>query len=74
MIKYCCPPGLAPFPFAAVSDPSLFIKMLYAEYFDVSPDRIFGRTDKPHGLYPQNKPTIEKSCPETDRFTGMCFE
>ena len=50
------------------------ILMKYAEYFDVSLDYIFGRTDNPHGLYLENKPKIEKSYPEMDKFIEMCFE
>ena len=50
------------------------ILMKYAEYFDVSLDYIFGRTDNPHGFYLENKPKIEKSYPEMDKFIEMCFE
>ncbi len=46
----------------------------YADYFDVSMDYIFGRTDDPHGMYCEAKPKIEQSYPEMDKFIEMCFE
>ena len=32
------------------------------------------KRDNPHGLYLENKPKIEKSYPEMDKFIEMCFE
>ena len=46
----------------------------YADFFDVSLDYIFGRTDDPHGMYCEAKPKVEKSYPEMDKFIEMCFE
>lgn len=46
----------------------------YADYFDVSLDYIFGRTDDPHGIRFEAKPKVEKSYPEMDKFIEMCFE
>lgn len=46
----------------------------YADYFDVSMDYIFGRTDDPHGMYCEAKPKVEQSYPEMDKFIEMCFE
>ena len=46
----------------------------YADFFDVSLDYIFGRTDDPHGRHFEAKPNIEKSYPEMDKFIEMCFE
>ena len=42
--------------------PEVFLK--YADYFDVSLDYIFGRTDDPHGMIN----------PEMARFVEMCFD
>lgn len=46
----------------------------YADYFDVSMDYIFGRTDDPHGMYCEAKPKVEQSYPEMDKFIEMCFD
>ncbi len=46
----------------------------YADYFDVSMDYIFGRTNAPHGMYCEAKPKVEQSYPEMDKFIEMCFE
>ena len=43
----------------------------YADYFDVSMDYIFGRTDDPKGRLYGNKPQHD---PQMDRFIEMCFE
>ncbi len=46
----------------------------YANYFDVSLDYIYGRTDKPQGVLYENKPKVEKIYPEMDKFIEMCFD
>ncbi len=46
----------------------------YADYFDVSMDYIFGRTDKPQGKLYEYKPKIEQSDPEMKKFVEMCFD
>ncbi len=46
----------------------------YADYFDVSLDYIFGRTENPKGKLYENKPRIEKIYPEMEQFIAMCFE
>ena len=46
----------------------------YADYFDVSLDYIFGRTENPQGKLYENKPRIEKLHPEMEQFITMCFE
>lgn len=46
----------------------------YADYFDVSLDYIFGRTDKPQGKLYENHPVIQKVRPEMKQFVDMCFE
>ena len=45
-----------------------------ADYFDVSLDYIFGRTENPQGKLYENKPKIEKAYPEMDKFIEMCFD
>lgn len=51
------------------------IMLQYADYFDVSMDYLYGRTDDPHGTYYECKlPKVEKSYPEMDKFIEMCFE
>ena len=50
-------------------------KMLleYADYFDVSMDYIFGRTDQPQGRLYDFKPNITES-EEMRKFIDMCFD
>ena len=50
------------------------VMVRYADYFDVSLDYIFGRTDNPQGRLYENKPKIEKAYPEMDKFIEMCFD
>ena len=46
----------------------------YADYFDVSLDYIFGRTDVPQGKLYKGEPRIEFSYPEMEQFIEMCFD
>jgi len=50
------------------------VMVRYADYFDVSLDYIFGRTDDPQGKLYENKPKIEKAYPEMEKFIEMCFD
>lgn len=45
-----------------------------ADYYDVSLDYIFGRTDNPQGKLYENKPKVEKAYPEMEKFIEMCFD
>jgi len=46
----------------------------YADYFDVSMDYLYGRTDKPQGInYSFNPKTITDNT-EMQRFVEMCFD
>lgn len=45
----------------------------YADYFDVSLDYIFGRTDQPQGKIYEYKLNLSNS-PEMQKFVEMCFE
>lgn len=46
----------------------------YADYFDVSMDYIFGRTDNPQGKLYEYKPKIQQSDPQMQKFVEMCFD
>ncbi len=50
------------------------VMLNYANYFDVSLDYIYGRTDKPQGVLYENKPKVEKIYPEMGKFIEMCFD
>ena len=60
------------------NDPSCKMLRWYAEYFDVSMDYIFGRTDKPQGKIYNYEPDVLKSKladkEEWERFVKACFE
>ena len=56
-----------------IGDPPLDVLLLYADYFDVSMDYIFGRTDQPQGKLYDFKPKIEDS-DEMRLFIEMCFD
>ena len=45
----------------------------YADFFDVSLDYIYGRTDKPQGKLYEYKPKIENTA-EMQEFIEMCFD
>ena len=59
-------------------DPPFEKLLWYADFFEVSLDYIFGRTDNPQGmLYQQNADVLKKSFSEAedlDRFAELCFE
>ena len=50
----------------------------YADYFDVSLDYIFGRTDDPHGKLYDYKPDVLREVSERNeeirQFVEMCFD
>ena len=50
------------------------ILVVLADYYDVSLDYIYGRTDQPQGKLYENKPKIEKAYPEMEKFIEMCFD
>ncbi len=58
---------------SALSEPPQKTLLWYADYFDVSMDYIFGRTDKPQGKLYEYKPKIIDSV-EMQRFVEMCFD
>lgn len=56
------------------SSPSFKTLLQYADYFDVSMDYIFARTDKPQGKIYEYQPKIIEDTPEMRQFVEMCFE
>ena len=56
------------------STPPVELFRRYADYFDVSLDYIFGRTDKPQGATYAFKLRITPEREEMRRFIEMCFD
>ncbi len=56
------------------SSPSVELFRRYADYFDVSLDYIFARTDKPQGEIYHFKPKAAPEREELRRFIEMCFD
>ena len=56
------------------SSPSVELFRRYADYFDVSLDYIFARTDKPQGEIYHFKPKVAPEREELRRFIEMCFD
>lgn len=50
------------------------ILLRYADFFNVSLDYIYGRTDAPQGILYEGSPKIEASYPEMEKFIEMCFD
>lgn len=48
--------------------------MKYADYFDVSMDYLFARTDKPQGKLYEYRPKIATGSEEMRQFIEMCFD
>lgn len=61
-----------------VADPSAKTLLWYADYFDVSLDYIFGRTDSPQGKLFEFKPKLIEEMVDKDKnlkeFVDMCFD
>ena len=57
-----------------VTSPPYETLLWYADYFDVSLDYVFGRTDKPQGSQYSFQPKIGEDSPEMRRFIEMCFD
>jgi len=56
------------------SSPSLETLVRYADYFDVSLDYIFGRTNDPQGKLYECKTKYVENDPEIERFVEICFD
>jgi len=57
----------------AIGSPPLKVLLWYADYFDVSMDYIYGRTDQPQGKLYDFKPNIEDN-EDMRLFIEMCFD
>ena len=58
----------------AQTSPSYETLVRYADYFDVSLDYIFARTDKPQGVTYEFKPKATPEKEDMRRFIEMCFD
>ena len=54
--------------------PPLELLLWYADYFDVSLDYIFGRTDSPQGKLYNYNPRINADSGQLRQFIEMCFD
>ena len=66
-------PSLARYEMGDTSVPPELL-LQYADYFDVSMDYIFGRTENPKGAAYENHVNIGMNNPEMARFVEMCFD
>ena len=57
-----------------LSEPPFETVLWYADFFDVSLDYIFGRTDKPQGILYKNRPKEIFEDENMKRFIEMCFD
>ena len=48
--------------------------LIYADYFDVSLDYIFGRCEEPQGKLYEHRPHIEQENTDLKLFVEMCFD
>lgn len=58
----------------ACSFPPYSVLMRYADFFDVSLDYIFGRTDNPQGKLYNYQPQFMKNGEELQELIEMCFD
>lgn len=60
------------------ASPPVKVFLWYADFFDVSLDYIFGRTDTPEGKLYEHKPKVLEAMTESDKelkqFIDMCFD
>jgi len=56
------------------ASPPLQLLLWYADYFDVSLDYIFGRTDTPQGKLYNYNPRINANSEQLRQFIEMCFD
>ena len=56
------------------TEPTVDLFRKYADFFDVSMDYIFARTDSPEGKLYEYHPKIPLDKEEMHRFLEMCFE
>lgn len=62
----------------AQASPPLEVLLWYADFFDVSLDYIFGRTEAPEGRLYDHKPNLVEAMTQEDKklrqFVDMCFD
>ena len=56
------------------STPPVSLFRAYADYFDVSMDYLFARTDKPQGRLYEYKPKMASDNAQIQQFIEMCFD
>ena len=56
------------------SEPSCETLLKYAEFFDVSLDYIYGRTENPRGTEFEHRIKLEQTNPDMREFIEMCFD
>lgn len=60
------------------SSPPLKVLLWYADFFDVSMDYIFARTDEPQGKLYEHKPKVVEAITQDNKelkqFVEMCFD
>ena len=59
---------------SGLSTPSPKVLLWYADYFDVSLDYIYGRTDQPQGRLYECQPQAGPNDPQLQKFVEMCFD
>lgn len=60
------------------SSPPLKVLLWYADFFDVSMDYVFARTDEPQGKLYEHKPKVVEAITQDNKelrqFVNMCFD
>lgn len=56
------------------SEPNYTIMLRYADYFNISMDYLYGRTDKPEGMAYEFKPRFDTDNEQFKQFIEMCFD
>lgn len=56
------------------SEPNCTLMLQYADYFNVSMDYLYGRTDRPEGMAYEFKPKFDTDNEQFKQFIEMCFD
>ena len=56
------------------SEPNCTLMLRYADYFNVSMDYLYGRTDRPEGMTYEFKPKFDTNNEQFKQFIEMCFD
>jgi len=57
-----------------LTEPSVAVLLKYADFFDVSMDYLYARTEHPEGRLYEGKPKIPMENAELRQFIEMCFD